>query len=176
MIYMDGKLRFTYNDVHLLVESKVPIIDAFKPDVIIAIGTGGFIPARMLRKYIKLPFYAVIIKLYDDVTDEIGYEPERIQWLTDEQLLSMKGKRVLIVDEIDDTRKTLAYCTREIKKYEPEQVAVFVVHNKLKNKEDNLDDDIVYFTCANIPDKWVIYPWEADNIIDHDKKALELYK
>jgi hypoxanthine phosphoribosyltransferase len=173
---MDGKLRFTYNDIHLLVESKVPIIDAFKPDVIIAIGTGGFIPARMLKKHIKLPFYAVIIKLYDDVTDQIGHAPEKVQWLTEEQQLWMKDKRVLIVDEIDDTRKTLSYCAREIKKYAPEQIAVFVVHNKLKQKEDELDDDIVYLTCANIPDKWVIYPWEADNILDHDKRASEAHK
>ena len=173
---MDGKLRFTYNDIHLLVESKVPIIEAFEPDMIIAIGTGGFIPARMLRKHIKIPFYAVIIKLYDDITDQIGHAPERIQWLTEEQQASMKGKRILIVDEIDDTRKTLSYCAREIQKYEPEHIAIFVVHNKLKKKEDNLDDNIIYLSCANIPDKWVIYPWEADNIIDHDKKAIEALK
>lgn len=169
---MDGKLRFTYNDIHLLVENNVPVIKAFKPDVIIAIGTGGFIPARMLKKHVKLPFYAVIIKLYDDVTDQIGHEPEKVQWLTDEQLTSFEGKRVLIVDEIDDTRKTLSYCAHEIKKCNPEKIGVFVVHNKIKQKEANLENDVVYFSCENIPDRWVIYPWEADDILDHDKKAL----
>ena len=168
---MDGKLRFTYNDIHLTVGSMVPVLNAFKPDVIIAIGTGGFIPGRMLKKHIKVPLYAIIVKLYDDVTDEIGYLPEKVQWLDNIQLASLENKRVLIVDEIDDTRKTLAYCAREIEKVNPEKVGIFVVHNKLKDKEDKLDDDIVYFAGNNIPDKWVIYPWEADDIIDHDEKA-----
>jgi len=168
---MDGKLRFTYNDIHLEVKKMVPIINAFKPDAIIAIGTGGFIPGRMLRKHVKVPLYAMIVKLYDDITDEIGNAPEKVQWLNDEQLATLKGKRVLIVDEIDDTRKTLAYCAREVKKAGPEAVGIFVVHNKLKDKMDELDDDVIYFAGQGIPDKWVVYPWEADDIIDHDEKA-----
>jgi hypoxanthine phosphoribosyltransferase len=173
---MDGKLRFTYNDIHLLVEKSVPMINQFKPDYIIAIGTGGFIPARILRKHVKVPFYAVIVKLYDDVTDQMGQVPEKIQWLSDAQMASLHGKNVLIVDEVDDTRKTLAYCCREIKHAGPAKVGVFVVHNKNKKKDDKLDDDVIYMPGDTLPDKWIIYPWEADDIIDHDAKATAQYK
>ena len=36
---------------------------AFKPDVIIAIGGGGFIPARMLRTELKIPILAISLEL-----------------------------------------------------------------------------------------------------------------
>jgi hypoxanthine phosphoribosyltransferase len=35
----------------------------------VAIGGGGFIPARILRTFIKIPILAVGIKLYDDTTN-----------------------------------------------------------------------------------------------------------
>lgn len=169
---MDGKLRFTYNDIHMLIKSRVPIIDNFKPDVIIAVGTGGFIPARMLKEHLKIPLYAVIIKHYDDTTDTANEAPEKIQWLSDAQLASLKGKRVLIVDEIDDTRKTMAFCANEIKReVEPETVGIFVVHNKDTKKIGALDDDIVYISGQTIPNRWAVYPWEVEDILDHDAKS-----
>ena len=169
---MDNKLRFTYNDIHLTIQAKVSVINKFKPDVIIAIGTGGFIPARMLKKHLNIPMFAVIIKLYDDITDQIAKEPEKVQWINHEQINWMKGKRVLIVDEIDDTRKTLAYCAKEFSKYGCEKVGIFVVHNKDKAKEDNITDDIEYLVGDVIPDKWAVYPWETDDIVEHDKLSL----
>ena len=65
----------------------------------------------------------------------------------------------------------IVICAKEIKLSGASQVGIFVVHNKLKDKEDNFDDEVIYFTGKNIPDKWVIYPWEAENIIEHDQKA-----
>ena len=43
---VDGKLYFSYADVHEACSNTIEAIKAFKPDVIIAIGGGGFIPAR----------------------------------------------------------------------------------------------------------------------------------
>lgn len=37
-------------------------------DVMVAIGGGGFIPARMLRTEVKVPILAVSLELYDDAT------------------------------------------------------------------------------------------------------------
>ena len=35
----------------------------------VAIGGGGFIPARMLRTQLKIPILAVSLELYDDSTN-----------------------------------------------------------------------------------------------------------
>ena len=102
----------------------------------------------------------------------------------------MVGKRVLIVDEVDDTRKTLGYvcvlwklmiiflmvyryAINELKKDVEEQYkalpadtpstefAIFVVHNKLKEKAADIPSDVKYFPGANIEDLWVEYPCES---------------
>ena len=45
------------------------------------------------------------------------------------------GGRVLIVDEVDDTRTTLEYAIKEVMKDGPSAVAVACVHNKKKEFE-----------------------------------------
>ena len=43
------------------------VCKAFNPDIMVAIGGGGFIPARMLRTEVRVPILAVSLELYDDV-------------------------------------------------------------------------------------------------------------
>jgi len=51
---LDGKVYFSYEDIHEAVSASVERVKAFRPDVIVAIGGGGFIPARMLRTEVKV--------------------------------------------------------------------------------------------------------------------------
>ena len=44
--YSDGKVYFSYAQIHNTICRLVPEIKAFAPDVIVAIGGGGYIPAR----------------------------------------------------------------------------------------------------------------------------------
>jgi len=150
-------------------------VKKFKPDVILAIGGGGFIPARMLRTSLKVPMLAVALSLYDDKTNTARKVVDRIQWIDHERV---NGKRVLIVDEVDDTRKTLQYCVEElIRVNKPEAVAVAVVHNKLKKKTGKIPDGVAYFAGEEIPDLWTHYPWDAEaecrDIREHERIARE---
>lgn len=44
----DGHLRVTYNDIHILIGNAAQKIrEEFDPDLMVAIGGGGFIPARI---------------------------------------------------------------------------------------------------------------------------------
>ena len=82
---------------------------------------------------------------------------EVLQWVD----LDLKDKNILIVDEIDDTRKTLDFCINRLKtRNNANNIGVFVLQNKLKNKVSVLDKSIEYFACENIEDKWVVYPWD----------------
>ncbi|KAJ9117820.1 hypothetical protein QFC20_000100 [Naganishia adeliensis] len=169
-----------------------------------AIGGGGFIPARIIRSFLKvgdskrnIPIQAIGLSLYEalpDTTEEvIGTEVIRTQWLDFSTLGSkishggLLGKRILVVDEIDDSRKTLSYALKELIKDVTQQLelvqdpterarlaestkfGIFVVHNKLKEKAAEIPEGVAYFSGMDIPDVWVDYPWEMVDILKHDE-------
>ena len=72
-----------------------------------------------------------------------------------------KGNKVLIVDEVDDTRATLQFCINKlIKENYIVDYAVCVIHNKIKKKVFEYDTKTKYFTGENLEDKWIVYPWD----------------
>lgn len=196
----------SYNDIHKAIQdTAVEIKKEFAPTLFIAIGGGGFIPARILRTQLKndvngkkrnIPIQAVGLVLYEDmggVEEKVGAEVVRTQWLDFSTLGDnfthggLLGRRILIVDEVDDTRTTLMYLVKELQRDINKQLedvkdevererlraetklGVFVVHNKLKPKAGTLPDDVAYFSAVDTPDVWLAYPWECDGDIDaHD--------
>lgn len=145
---VDGKVYFSYADIHETMIGLVPRIKRFDPAVIVAIGGGGFIPARMLRTELRIPILAVSLELYDDATNTTRREVTKVQWFDERSEVGsrVRGRRVLIVDEVDDTRTTLQYCVEELAKTNaPSAIAVAVVHNKAKPKRGVLPDDVGAF-------------------------------
>ncbi|KAK9474648.1 phosphoribosyltransferase-like protein [Dipodascopsis tothii] len=135
------KLYISYNHVHKLCKGAAETIKAFKPDLMVAIGGGGFIPARILRTFLKspgsknIPIQAIGLTLYEEIVtpaddeaadkgtaeeEKLGMEVIRTQWLDfttlESHALNLIGKNVLIVDEVDDTRTTLHYAVSELQK------------------------------------------------------------
>lgn len=124
--------------MHKLCQEAAPrILEDFQPQLIIAIGGGGFIPARILRSFLKAPgrpnisIQAIGLSLYEQLPnsngtsdtpgeiEQLGTKVTRTQWLDLTSLGEMQnlvGKRILIVDEVDDTRTTLDYAVRELEK------------------------------------------------------------
>jgi hypoxanthine phosphoribosyltransferase len=76
------KLYYTYQMIHKLAQSIAVQIkeSGFNPDVIVAIGSGGFIPARILRTYLGKPILAVGIAYYDLNDKPMDY-PRKVQWI-----------------------------------------------------------------------------------------------
>ncbi|KAI9631714.1 putative transferase [Dioszegia hungarica] len=199
-------IRLSYNDVHNSIQQcAAKIQKEFEPTLFIAIGGGGFIPARILRTFLKtttegkkrnIPIQAVGLTLYESmggIAEVVGKEVVRTQWLDFSTLGKtfkhggLLGRRILIVDEVDDTRTTLIYLIRELQKDIDEQLqlientedreklrettklGIFVVHNKLKEKAGELPSGVQYFAAQETPDVWLAYPWECDGQIEeHD--------
>ena len=165
------KFYVSYNTVHKLIKDLAQKImkSDFDPDVIVAIGSGGFIPARIIKTFINRPIYAVGISYYG-VDKKHKTHPTKIQWI-DEVQEQLKGKKVLLIDEVDDTRATLGYCVRELLKYDPQEIAVLVLHNKLKEKDADFPVEIQrYFPALEIDDIWIKYPWDAEDIEEHTNR------
>lgn len=154
----DGRCYYSYAQVHTAVSRCVPEVLAFAPDVFVAIGGGGFIPARMLRTEVKKPILAVSLELYDDATKTANATVLRKQWFDETPGTFgalVRGKRVLIIDEVDDTRATLQYAVEELKRTNgPSAIGVLVVHNKLKEKKGVLPDDVTYIAGEHVPNAW----------------------
>ena len=151
------KLYYSYEDIHNLVKelsSKI-VASEFKPDYILAVGGGGFIPARILRTFIETPVISLTINYYNE-DNTIKKIPNIIQWIDN---LSLTGKKLLIVDEIDDTRKTLNYIVSKLIEEGILSIGIAVIHNKQKEKQC-VFDNIPYFSAQEIPDQWVVYPWD----------------
>lgn len=164
------KYYVSYNRIHNIMKdlAKQVLDSGFEPDYIVAIGTGGFIPARMIKTFINRPVLTVGIAYYD-LNDNLMDKPNIIQWIdrADEKL---KGKKILLVDEVDDSRATIGYCLEILLTHEPEEIAVAVVHNKEKEKRGSIPPQVKrYFTGESMADKWICYPWDADDIFKHDK-------
>lgn len=171
------KYYVSYNTVHKLIKGLAEKITAegFDPDVIVAIGSGGFIPARIIKTFINRPIYAVGISYYG-VDNKHKTHPTKIQWI-DEVRSQLTGKKILLIDEVDDTRATLAYCVNELLLYKPEEIAVLVLHNKKKKKDAFFPPEIKkYYPAMEIDDMWIKYPWDAIDIDEHtelERKMLE---
>jgi len=197
---MVQKVYVTYNEVHKLCQAAAPqILDTLRPHLIIAIGGGGYIPARILRTFLKkpgspnIPIQAIGLSLYEELgtskVEEIGTKVTRTQWLdlSSLEMENLIGKNVLIVDEVDDTRTTLDYAVRELQKdveavskrlgreSEETKLSVFVLHNKDKDKKGSLPEDMItskrYQAAVTVGDVWICYPWEAEDIDEQDRLA-----
>ena len=149
------KVYYTYNSIHKQVAELAKKVSAFQPDRIIAIGGGGLVPARILRIFIDIPVLVVTVESYSG--EKKGQLVKR-QWIDDERVA---GKRILVVDDLNDTGSTLVYCVKELQKSNPEAIAVAVVHDKQKKKDAILDSSIPYFIGESVPDYWIVYPWES---------------
>jgi hypothetical protein len=166
------KYFFSYEDIHRTVQDLAGRIEAsgFATDIIVAIGSGGFIPARILRTYIRKPILAVGIAYYDS-EDRPTEEPRTVQWI-EEAERKLAGKRILLVDEVDDSRATLEYCIRELLRHRPAEVAVAVLHDKKKEKRGVIPPEVrLYLSGRTLEDRWIVYPWDAIDIEAHLREA-----
>ena len=167
-----AKLYFSYNDIHKTVKSLAQQIKSsgYEPQLMVAIGTGGFIPARILKTFIEKPVYTVGISYYDRENNPKD-APQKIQWI-DEVEQKLEGKKILLVDEVDDSRATLEYCLRELLKHKPREIAVAVLHNKRKDKRGIIPEEVDhYFAGRELDDLWICYPWDAEDINYQDEMS-----
>lgn len=165
------KIWYTYDDIHQVIRQLADKIQASEQhfDVMLAIGGGGFIPARILRSFLNIPVYTVTLAYYD-VDDQPTECPQKIQWL-DSLSTYLQGKRVLVVDEVDDSRVTLEYCLNALQAEGIHQLGVAVLHEKIKPKKGQLPAGLPYFSGLIVEDWWINYPWDALDIVAHNADA-----
>ncbi len=148
------KVNVTWDDLDDLVSElaeRLATIPA--PDVVLAISRGGLVPAGMLgyrMGWRDMLLAAVVV--YDDESGFRG-EAEFLQFPADEQL---RGKRVLIIDEVWDSGTTIAAVSARIRAAGGEPVTAVLHYKPGKSRVDIVPDLYIVET-----DDWVIYPFKA---------------
>jgi hypoxanthine phosphoribosyltransferase len=134
----------------------------FEPDVIVGVSRGGWPPARVLSDLMDNPNLAnVRAEFYLGVAETKG-EPT----LTQPVSVDVAGKKVLVVDEIADTGKSLKLVKEHILERGAGEVKIATVYYKPWSvvKPDYYEKET---SC------WVVFPWEIKETI---KKIVDKCK
>lgn len=154
-VYYDNDLCISY--MHNIVRQMM--LDGFKPEYIVGLSRGGLIPATYLSHYFDIPLHTLHISLLDN------HHIESKSFLSND---AYNGKKILIVDDINDTGTTLYSLKKNWESYYNDgQWDKLVWNNSVKFAVliDNLSSDIsvdyagVEINKAENPE-WCVFPWE----------------
>ncbi|MHA1924806.1 MAG: phosphoribosyltransferase [Candidatus Thorarchaeota archaeon] len=144
-------LILTWEDVYNLTLrlSERVVESGFKPDAVVGIARGGWIPARILSDVLYADTLQNIrIEYYSDVGKK-GREPKITQPITG----SMKGRSILLVDEVADTGDSLYYAIDHVRTLGAGDVRTAVLHWKPWSR---VKPDFYMVQTES----WTVYPWE----------------
>jgi hypoxanthine phosphoribosyltransferase len=123
---------------------------SFKADLIVAIGRGGYLPARILSDHLDI-FDLASMK----IEHYRGVHKERFARVRYPLMAETAGKRVLLVDDVSDSGDTFQIAVQHIRERgEPKQLRTAVLHHK---RVSSFIPD--FFAQEVIEWRWIIYPW-----------------
>jgi len=124
--------------------------DSFKPDVLVAISRGGWIPGRILSDLLDNPNIATIkVEHYIDIYKTMD-EPK----ITQPVPIDVRDKRILLIDDIADSGKSLRLVRDHLLKQGAKEVKVCALYRKpwsIVKPE----------YCARETDAWIWFPHEV---------------
>ncbi len=144
-------LHTSWEDVERLSEKLAQkIIESrFEPDLVVAISRGGFDPARILCDQLGIRRLASVqVEFYSGVQDTA--EKPRIVYPLN---ADVRGKRVLLVDDVSDTGDSLMLAKEHVLAGSPGELKVATLHIK---PWTSLRPDY----HASETEAWIVYPWE----------------
>jgi len=125
----------------------------FKPDIIVGISRGGWPPARIMSDLLENPNVASIkVEFYLGV-----YETVDKPIITQPISIPIKDKRILIVDDVSDTGKTLKLVYDELAKQSREVKMATLYYKPWADYKPDF--------YAKVTDAWIIFPWERYEMI-----------
>lgn len=121
----------------------------YRPDIVIAIARGGFVPARLLCDHLDI-YNLTCIRIAHYTGTEKGEQAR----LSIPLNIDIRGMHVLLVDDIDDTGDTLQLALDHLRSFDPTEIRVAVLHHKIISKvvPDYYAKKITHW-------RWITYPW-----------------
>ena len=138
----------------LLSLARKIVKSGFVPDVIVGVSRGGWVPARVLCDLLSAPVLASVgVEFYTDVGEKRG-RPRLTQPLS----AAVSGKKVLVVDEVTDTGKSLKLVKEHVIKEGAKEVKTVTMFTKpWSTVKPNYHRKKT--SC------WMVFPWETKETI-----------
>ena len=164
-----NKIYYTWRDVEHHTQEILRQIcsDSWRPDYVVGLTRGGLVPANLISQYLGCRMETLKVSLRDDT------ECESNLWMAEDAFGHEmdQPKRILIVDDINDTGATLNYiredwpsgCFPDNPRWTEVwgsnvRVAVLVDNESSKNEIP------VSYSAVDInkaeQDVWLVFPWE----------------
>ncbi len=136
--------------------------NGFEPDVIVGVSRGGWPPARVISDLLENPRLAnVTAEFYVGVA-----ETKRKPIITQPVSISVRGKKVLVVDDVADTGESLRLVRAHLAERGATKVKIATIYHKPWS--------------VLIPDyyeketsSWIVFPWERKEAV---KKVVEKFR
>ena len=143
--------------------------DAWLPDYVVGLTRGGLVPANFISQYLDIPMETLKVSLRDDSS-----QPESNLWMAEDAFGDNEngGKKILIVDDINDTGATLNYIKQDwqasclpnderwVSDVWGKNVRVAVLYdNEASKSELDINYSSVTINKAE-EDQWIVFPWE----------------
>jgi hypoxanthine phosphoribosyltransferase len=126
------------------------LADGFAPEIIVAIGRGGWIPGRLLSDYLGNPNLTEL-----KVEHYKGTERQAVARVRYPLRADLTRQRVLVVDDVTDTGDSFAVALEHIhRRGEPSELRTLVLHHK------TVSPFVPDYFAQRVSDwRWIIYPW-----------------
>lgn len=133
----------------------------FKPDIIVGVSRGGLAPTRILSDFLDVRDVIILgVAFYEEI-GRTGSEPV----ITHPLSRGIRGKRVILLDDVSDTGGSLAIAKRHVESLGPSEMLVCTLHRK---PWSTCDPDIF----IEETDRWIIYGWEKLEAAEHIRENL----
>lgn len=151
--------------------------DKFRPDAIVAIARGGYVPARSLADFL------MVSELYSLQVSHWGMTAEKSDSAQIKEPLNadIAKKNVLLVDDLSDTGQSFSLARDHLLKQKPKKLktaALFVLENS---------SFVPDYYASKQPWKWFVFPWNFTEDLcqlvaglyepdSDEKKSLDMVK
>ncbi|VVB72619.1 Xanthine phosphoribosyltransferase [uncultured archaeon] len=156
----------SWDESYMLARKLAHIIKSsgFHPDLVIAIGRGGYVPARIVCDFLLHSLLTSIkIEHWDIAACMREQATVRFPLAVD-----VHDQRILIIDDVTDTGETLRTAVCYVKGQGAGEIRTAVLQHKTKSPfvPDFYADEVREW-------RWIIYPWAAhEDLVGFAEKVL----
>lgn len=136
------------------------INENFIPDTLVAVLTGGVIPAKLVSDALGIKNIKYIdVKFYKGIESR-----ERKPVIKAVYVDNIENKNILIIDDVADTGETLDAVSNILTMYNPSMIRSATIYVKPWSRKY---PDYYY----KLLDKWIIFPWDKWEVVRQNSMA-----
>ncbi len=164
---LENNLKFeipTWNQIYSFLLNLAEAVrkSGFEPDVIVGVSRGGCLPARIMSDLLEKPKLANVTAEFYVGIAETRSEPA----ITQPVSIPVEDKKVLLVDDVADTGKSLQLIKSHLKKKGASEIKIATIYYK---PWSSMTPD--YYEKETRC--WIVFPWERNETV---RKTIEKFR